>query len=178
MAVCTRGSSDDTGFPKKGRHSVGVARQYCGVLSKQDNCQVAVSVSLANATASLPAAYHLYLAKSWATYRTRRRQANVLDAVTFQPKWQRLRAEAVPAAPVVADAGYGVATAFREGLTARWIPYILGISKETTVWRPGQAPLTPPRYRGQGRPPTAVRRTTRHRPCAVGTQAAALPPSA
>ena len=176
---------DDTGFPKKGRHSVGVARQYCGVLGKQDNCQVAVSVSLANATASVPAAYQLYLPESWATDRTRRRQAKVPDAVTFQPKWQlalaqidRLRAEAVPAAPVVADAGYGVVTAFREGLTARGIPYIVGISKQTTVWRPGQAPWPPSRYRGQGRPPTAVRRTPRRRPCAVGGLATELPASA
>jgi SRSO17 transposase len=58
---------DDTGFPKKGTHSVGVARQYCGQLGKQDNCQVAVSLSLANAHASLPVAYHLYLPESWAS---------------------------------------------------------------------------------------------------------------
>ena len=57
---------DDTGFPKKGRHSVGVARQYCGQLGKQDNCQVAVSLSLANDEASLPVAYRLYLPQSWA----------------------------------------------------------------------------------------------------------------
>jgi SRSO17 transposase len=115
---------DDTGFPKKGRHSVGVARQYCGVLGKQENCQVAVSVSLANATVSVPAAYQLYLPDSWTTDRARCRRAKVPDAVAFQPKWQialaqidRLRADAVPPAPVVADAGYGVVTAFREGLT-------------------------------------------------------------
>jgi SRSO17 transposase len=176
---------DDTGFPKKGRHSVGVARQYCGVLGKQDNCQVAVSVSLANATVSVPAAYQLYLPESWASDRARCRRAKVPDAIAFQPKWQlalalidRLRADAVPAAPVVADAGYGVVTAFREALTARAIPYMVGISKETTVWRPGQGPLPPPRYRGQGRPPTAVRRTARHRPLAVATLAAAVPAAA
>jgi len=176
---------DDTGFPKKGRHSVGVARQYCGVLGKQDNCQVAVSVSLANATVSVPAAYRLYLPESWTTDRARCRRAKVPDDIAFQPKWQlalaqidRLQAEAVPAAPVVADAGYGVVTAFREGLTARAIPYMVGISKETTVWRPGQGPLPPPRYRGQGRPPTAVRRTIRHRPLTVGKLATELPASA
>jgi SRSO17 transposase len=176
---------DDTGFPKKGRHSVGVARQYCGVLGKQENCQVAVSVSLANATVSVPAAYQLYLPESWTTDRARCRRAKVPDAVAFQPKWQialaqidRLRAAAVPSAPVVADAGYGVVTAFREGLTARAIPYMVGVSKETTVWRPGQAPLPPPRYRGHGRPPTAVRRTARHRPLSVATLAAALPATA
>lgn len=57
---------DDTGFPKKGKHSVGIARQYCGQLGKQDNCQVAVSLSLANRHASLPAAYRLYLPEDWA----------------------------------------------------------------------------------------------------------------
>ena len=60
---------DDTGFPKKGRHSVGVARQYCGQLGKQDNCQVAVSLSIANHHASLPVAYRLYLPKEWAADR-------------------------------------------------------------------------------------------------------------
>jgi SRSO17 transposase len=57
---------DDTGFPKKGRHSVGVTRQYCGQLGKQDNCQVAVSLSVATAEASLPIAYQLYLPQDWA----------------------------------------------------------------------------------------------------------------
>src|SRR5215470_11579478 len=121
---------DDTGIPKKGRHSVGVARQYCGVLGKQENCQVAVSVSLAHAQASVP---------------------------------------------VVADAGYGVVTAFRDALTARGIPYLVGISRETTVWPPGQAPLPPRKYGGQGRPPTLVRRTRRHRPLSVAAVAQQLP---
>src|SRR5438876_9617839 len=66
---------DDTGFPKKGAHSVGVARQYCGVLGKQDNCQVAVSVSVAHERASVPAAYRLYLPEAWAQDRRRRRAA-------------------------------------------------------------------------------------------------------
>jgi len=57
---------DDTGFPKKGRHSVGVTRQYCGQLGKQDNCQVAVTLSLTNHDASLPVAYRLYLPEDWA----------------------------------------------------------------------------------------------------------------
>jgi len=63
---------DDTGFPKQGRHSVGVTRQYCGQLGKQDNCQVAVSLSLANRQASLPIAYRLYLPQDWATDHERR----------------------------------------------------------------------------------------------------------
>ena len=68
---------DDTGFPKKGKHSVGVARQYCGQLGKQDNCQVAVSLSLANHHASLPVAYRLYLPEDWAEDSKRRRKAGV-----------------------------------------------------------------------------------------------------
>src|SRR5712691_611120 len=115
---------DDTAFPKKGHHSVGVARQYCGVLGKQDNCQVAVSVSVANEAVSLPVAYQLYLPESWARDRRRRRAVGVPAAVTFQPKWQialgqirTLQTEEVPPAPVVADAGYGDTTAFRDALT-------------------------------------------------------------
>src|SRR5947209_7988248 len=105
---------DDTGMPKKGRHSVGVARQYCGVLGKQDNCQVAVSISVAHERASVPVAYRLYLPDRWAQDRRRRRAAGVPATVEFRTKWRialeqvaRLAAEGVPAAPVVADAGYG-----------------------------------------------------------------------
>jgi SRSO17 transposase len=79
---------DDTGFPKQGRHSVGVARQYCGQLGKQDNCQVAVSLSLANHHASLPVAYQLYLPQDWAQDRGRRRKAGVPEEVEFKTKPQ------------------------------------------------------------------------------------------
>src|SRR5437899_8946326 len=143
---------DDTGFPKKGQHSVGVARQYCGVLGKQDNCQVAVSLSVAHERASIPVAYRLYLPEAWAQDQRRRRAAGVPDALEFRTKWQialeqiaQLAVEGVPAAPVVADAGYGVVTAFRDALTARAIAYVVGISTETTVWAPGRAPLPPPK---------------------------------
>ena len=79
---------DDTGYPKKGKHSVGVARQYCGQLGKQDNCQVAVSVSLASEAASLPVAYRLYLPQEWAEDRARRKKAGVPASVRFQTKPQ------------------------------------------------------------------------------------------
>ena len=77
---------DDTGFPKKGRHSVGVTRQYCGQLGKQDNCQVAVTLSLANHDASLPIAYRLYLPEDWAKDQARRDKAKVPETIAFQTK--------------------------------------------------------------------------------------------
>ena len=77
---------DDTSFAKKGKHSVGVARQYCGHLGKQDNCQVAVSLSLANAHASLPVAYRLYLPEAWASARGRRKKAGVPEEIAFKTK--------------------------------------------------------------------------------------------
>ena len=96
---------DDTAFPKKGHHSVGVAHQYCGTLGKQANCQVAVTVTLVNEAVSVPAAYQLYLPAEWARDRTRRRAAKVPTTVTFRPKWQialghilALHAESVPPA--------------------------------------------------------------------------------
>ena len=104
---------DDTGFPKKGRHSVGVGRQYCGQLGKQDNCQVAVSLSLANHAASLPVSYRLYLPREWTPMPARRRGGGARgDRVSDQA---RDRARSAPgggrggpaAAPVVTDAGYG-----------------------------------------------------------------------
>src|SRR6516165_9039895 len=115
---------DDTGIPKKGTHSVGVARQYCGQLGKQDNCQVAVSLSLTNDHASLPVAHRLYLPQVWCDDHTRRAGAGVPKEIAFQTKPQialaqiRAALEAgVPPAPVLADAGYGTDTDFRDGVT-------------------------------------------------------------
>ena len=176
---------DDTAFPKKGQHSVGVARQYCGVLGKQDNCQVAVSVSVANDAVSLPVAYQLYLPEAWASDRRRRRAAGVPEGLTFQPKWQialgqirTVQAEGVPPAPVVADAGYGDTTAFRDALTTAGLPYVVGVKKETTAWPPGDAPRPPKRWKGRGRPPTHVRRTATHTPRTLKHLAVALPTTA
>ena len=176
---------DDTGMPKKGRHSVGVARQYCGALGKPDNCQVAVSISLANEAVSIPAAYRLYLHDSWAGNLKRRRAAGVPDEVAFQTKWEialkqiaALQEEGLPPAPVVADAGYGVITQFRQRLQEMDIPYIVGVTGETTVWRPGVQPLRPLPYRGRGRPPTRIRKTAHHRPIAINALAHDLHASA
>lgn len=124
---------DDTGFPKKGKHSVGVARQYCGQLGKQDNCQVAVSVSLANERFSLPVRYQLYLPQSWADDADRRKAAKVPEALEFVTKpmlaLQLLEnlaeVESLPEL-VIADAGYGAGTEFREQLTAMGFTYVVG----------------------------------------------------
>jgi len=176
---------DDTGIPKKGRHSVGVARQYCGPLGKPDNCQVAVTVSLVNAALSVPAAYRLYLPEVWARDRRRRRRAYVPPSVRFAPKWtlalaevDRLLAADVPRAPVVADAGYGDVVAFRDGLTARGLSYAVGVQSDTAVWPPGQAPVGPAPWCGWGPHPRRLRRTARQRPLAVAALATRLPASA
>jgi SRSO17 transposase len=166
---------DDTGFPKQGRHSVGVARQYCGVLGKQDNCQVAVSVSLACAGASLPVAWQLYLPQEWADDAARREKAGVPEAIEFATKPQialqqmeHLLAQGAPRHCVLADAGYGVDTAFRERLSELGLPYVVGVTGNITVWPPGHAPLPPKPYSGRGRVSQRLRRgdatTPEHRP--------------
>jgi len=116
---------DDTSFPKQGRSSVGVVRQYCGQLGKQGNCQVAVSLSLANHDASLPVAYQLYLPKEWAKDRTRRRKTGVPKEIRFKTKPQialeQLRwacAAGLPRGVVLMDAGYGANTDLRGAITS------------------------------------------------------------
>ena len=162
---------DDTGFPKQGTHSVGVARQYCGMLGKQDNCQVAVSVSLACEQGSLPVAWRLYLPHEWADDAERRRKAEVPPEVRFATKTQialqqleRLLADGAPRRCVLADAGYGVDAAFRQRLTELGLPYMVGITSAVVVWPPGLEPLPPKRYSGSGRPPVMPRRTARRQP--------------
>ena len=176
---------DDTAFPKKGKHSVGVARQYCGVLGKQDNCQVAVSISLANEQASVPVAWQLYLPKPWAEDPARRRKAGVPAEAKFATKseialaqLQALLAEGAPKYCVLADAGYGVDTAFRRRLSELGLPYVVGITSSVVVWPPGIEPLPPKRYGGRGRPPLMPRRTPRRQPMSVKTLAQQLPASA
>ena len=174
---------DDTGFPKKGTHSVGVARQYCGQLGKQDNCQVAVSLSLANEHYSVPVGYQLYLPKDWSVDVKRRKQVKVPAEIAFATKPAialRLIDEALltGASPVtvVADAGYGIDTAFRDQLSARKLPYVVGITKAVSVWPEGTAPLPPAGWSGQGRKPKLLRRDAQHQPVSVKALAKALAP--
>ena len=141
---------DDTGFTKKGTHSVGVARQYCGRLGKQDNCQVAVTLSIANHSASLPIAYRLYLPETWANDAARRKKTHVPKDIRFKTKPQialdqirAAHAEGVAPGIVLADAGYGANSDFRAGVSALNLPYVVGIQSTPSVWPPGQAPLPP-----------------------------------
>jgi SRSO17 transposase len=176
---------DDTGFPKKGRHSVGVARQYCGELGKQDNCRVAVSLSLANERASLPIAHRLYLPRAWADDPARRRKVGVPEAVVFQTKPQialgQIRdalAQGVPPGVVLTDAGYGADMAFQAELLDLGLDYVAGILPNTSVWRPGTGPLPPKAWSGRGRPPTRLRREAGHVPIAAEDLARSLPAAA
>ena len=176
---------DDTGFPKKGRHSVGVTRQYCGQIGKQDNCQVAVSLSIANAAASLPIAYRLYLPEIWVNDPERRRKAKIPDSVAFQTKpaiaLDQIRAaQMAGVAPgvVLADAGYGADGAFRTGLSALGLEYVVGVQPTLSVWRPGEGPLPPKPWSGKGRPTSLMRRTPEHSPVSAKALAQELPKDA
>ncbi len=112
---------DDTGFRKYGKHSVGVARQYCGQLGKTENCRVAVSLSLATAAGSLPLGYRLYLPKEWAEDKGRCKRAGVPKEISFATKgeiaWTQIEAAlaaGIPRGPVLIDAGYGDEAALRD----------------------------------------------------------------
>jgi SRSO17 transposase len=176
---------DDTSFPKKGWHSVGVARQYCGQLGKQDNCQVAVTLSIATDAASLPIAYQLYLPEEWAKDSARRDRAGVPEAVAFATKpeiaLEQIRAAVVAGVPqgvVLMDAGYGADTKLRLQITALGLRYVAGIQPHTTVWPRGNGPLPPKPWSGRGRPTTRTRRDAAHQPVRAKALAFGLPASA
>ncbi len=143
---------DDTSFPKQGRHSVGVAHQYCGQLGKQANCQVAVSLSVANHAASLPVAYRLYLPRDWAEDKSRRHKAGVPEEISFKTKPEialdhiRWAVEkGLPGNLVVLDAGYGHDAKLRAGITELEKLYVAGIQPQTLVWAPGTRPSGAPK---------------------------------
>jgi SRSO17 transposase len=176
---------DDTGFPKKGRHSVGVTRQYCGQLGKQDNCQVAVSLSVANEAASLPIAYRLYLPQAWADDPEQRRKAKVPPEVAFQRKPQialeqieAAKAQGVASGVILADAGYGADGGFRAGLTALGLVYVVGVQPTLSVWRLGKEPLPAKPWSGKGRPPSLLRRSPDAKPVSAKALAEQLPSEA
>jgi SRSO17 transposase len=176
---------DDTGLPKKGEHSVGVARQYCGQLGKQDNCQVAVSLSLANHHASLPVVYRLYLPGEWAADNKRRRKTGVPKEISFKTKpeiaLEQIEAACkagLPRGVVLMDAGYGCNTDLRTSISALVLTYVAGILPNTTVWTSDTGPLPPKKWSGRGRPPKRLRRNRKHQPISVKELALGLPKTA
>jgi len=138
---------DDTAFPKQGTHSVGVHHQYCGQLGKQANCQVAVSLSIANHSASLPVAYRLYLPKDWAADGARRAKAGVRLDIGFKTKPEialeqiRWACEAgLPRGVALMDVAYGNDSRLRTGMTALGLTYVAGIQPNTLMWPSGAGP--------------------------------------
>jgi SRSO17 transposase len=174
---------DDTGFPKKGRESVGVARQYCGQVGKQDNCRVAVSLSVTTEKASMPVAYRLYLPDSWIQDRKRRKKTGMPESIQFQTKPEialdqirRARERSIPQGVVLGDAGYGTDTHFRTELTKLEILYVLGIQSTTSVWKPGQGPKPASTRKGNtGRPRKLLQRDAKHQPVSVKELALSVP---
>jgi len=170
---------DDTGFPKDGPHSPGVARMYSGALGKVGNCQIGVSVHAVTDWASAAIDWRLFLPKSWddtvvgddvdaaglADIRRRRAQSRIPDGVGHREKWrqaldmldeilahEKAGGWGLARRPVVADAGYGDVTEFRLGLTERGLSYALAVKGTTSAYPADTAPTAPP-YSGRGRPP-------------------------
>ena len=144
------GIIDDTGIPKKGRHSVGVKPQYCGQLGKEANCQVAVSLSIANHFASLPVGYRLYLPKEWAEDRARRDRAGVPEDIRFKTKQQialelvqRAHAAGLPLGVLLMDLDYGRDSRLRTSVSALGLSYVAGIQPNVLMWAPGTGPKRP-----------------------------------
>ena len=152
---------DDTGFPKCGKHSVGVARQYSGTLGKIGNCQIGVSLHYATPVGSIPLDFELYLPEVWTGDPDRCRKAGVPADTLFQAKWQlcltmldRVRTWGLPDQVITADAGYGEVCEFRDGLTERGLLYIVGVHENTGVWIPPMSVSLLPRKSNRGRAPT------------------------
>src|SRR5438445_5308688 len=138
---------DDSSIAKQSKHSVGGHHQYCGQLGKQANCQVAVSLSIANHSASLPVAYRLYLPEVWAKDRARRKKAGVPSQIKFKTKPEialeqiRWACEAgLPRGVGLMDVAYGNDSRLRAGMTDLNVPYVAGIMPNTLMWQSGAGP--------------------------------------
>src|SRR6202521_2357426 len=149
---------DDTGFPKQGKHSVGVQHQYCGQLGKEANCQVAVSLSIANHNASLPVTYRLYLPQDWIKDRARRNKAGVPRDIVFKTKPEialeqiRWACEAgLPRGVALMDAAYGSDSRLRTGMTALGVTYVAGVQPKALVWPSGSGPRRQGKLNNTGR---------------------------
>jgi SRSO17 transposase len=160
---------DDTTFPKAGRHSVGVQRQYCGALGKKANCQCAVSVHYAAAQGHGPLAMRLFLPTTWLEDPARLEKAGVppeerralSKGEIALELLDRVRAEGWPGQVVVADCGYGVSEPFREALAARGLHYVMGVTDRMVVFTeaPRWEPPDPSAVRTRSRPRTRARLT-------------------
>jgi SRSO17 transposase len=155
---------DDTGFPKQGKRSPGVKRQYSGTLGKTGNCQVGVSVHAVGSVGTAPLGWALYLPQEWCSDEERRRKGKIPDEVAFKTKpelgvelIERACGWEVPRAPVLGDAAYGEKTELRERLGAAEIEYVLSASAEMAVFEPGTAFAVPAPQRVSGRPPRRLR---------------------
>jgi SRSO17 transposase len=134
---------DDTSFPKQGKHSVGVKRQYCGALGKIANCQVAVSTVLLDDQLAWPLTFELYLPQEWCADAARRAKARIPDQVRFREKWRmalghirRVLKAGFQLTAIVADADYGSNAAFRRGLERLGLRYGLAIRCSLAMWTP------------------------------------------
>jgi SRSO17 transposase len=176
---------DETGVVKKGIHSVGVARQYCGRVGKKENCQVSVSLSIATAVGSLPIAWRLYLPEEWINDPARRQKVDIPKEVEFQTKPQIALAQiqqavkdGVPRGVVLADEVYGSNREFREGVIDLKLNYSLAVRYTTTVWALERQPLPPKPWSGKGGRPTRMRRDQTHQPITMKQLAQQLPEQA
>ena len=176
---------DETGVVKKGIHSVGVARQYCGRVGKKENCQVSVSLSIATAVGSLPIAWRLYLPEEWINDPARRQKVDIPKEVEFQTKPQIALAQiqqavkdGVPRGVVLADEVYGSNREFREGVIDLKLNYSLAVRCTTTVWALERQPLPPKPWSGKGGRPTRMRRDQTHQPITMKQLAQQLPEQA
>jgi SRSO17 transposase len=154
---------DDTGFPKFGKMSVGVARQYSGSLGKVGNCQVGVSVNAASDEASCPLDWRLFVPKEWdedsESNQDRRQKAKLPEEVHHREKWRlaldmvdELVGWGITPPVVLGDGAYGDNTEFRTSLEQRGISYVLDV-KHTTSAYPEDARRERPAYQGRGQPP-------------------------
>jgi len=173
---------DDTSFPKQGKHSVGVTRQYCGALGKIANCQVATTALLWAKGRAWMLGATLYLPKEWTRDQARCERVHVPPTVRFQEKWRlaltllrRARAAGLTCTGVLADAAYGDVTVFREALHRLNLPYAVGISSHLTVFRGTPRVVAPASATRRGRPPTRFQVIDDVAPIAVSRLAAALP---
>jgi SRSO17 transposase len=174
---------DDTSFPKRGSHSVGVSHQYCGALGKRANCQVAVTLHYSSLRGHFPLAVRLHLPKSWTDDSDRMDAAGVPEAFRAHKTKPQIalelldavRAEGITGTVAVADAGYGNSGAFRDGLAERGLRYVVGVQAETVVFAQRPRWTHPPRTGRRGPDPSRwVLADSSPRPISVGERAGRL----